>query len=199
MDIRNLCSAGPLLRGQCIKECPTLGRKSTVPLARCPVSSLLHSPSQCTRHRLTRSVIESFFMKRHAGWCVNADEQLGVPRSRQPDLHLERRTVVQNFIVVTMMQLRISPIPEHIATNSHSSLPILSYSHCSACDRPRNGKCHQCVLYQISGQGRQQPRRYSRQDSLPIFGCGQRSAWKTWGYPSLIRVGSGLEVESLHK
>jgi len=97
------------LRGNCYPRLPAAC--SSKPLRRLVAlgseAPRTSPPDQGTRHRLSWTRVEGFFMQCHTAAGIHAYEHLRAARSRQPHLDIHRRAVVQRFIVSSVVKRRV--------------------------------------------------------------------------------------------
>jgi len=80
-----------------------------------------HAPSQCPGHRLAWAGVDDLFVKRSASGRIDADEHLRVARPRQPHLNIDKRAVIERFVVLSVVECGIRPLPINVSANSHAA------------------------------------------------------------------------------
>jgi hypothetical protein len=55
-------------------------------------------------------------MQRHAIGTINPDEHFSLSGARQPDLHVDVSAITESFIVCSVVEFRVCPRPEDLAS-----------------------------------------------------------------------------------
>lgn len=80
-----------------------------------------HAPSQCSGHRFAWAGVEGLFVKRSTTRRIDADKHLRFTRAREPHLDIDKRAVIESFVVRPVVECGIRPLPINVSENSHAA------------------------------------------------------------------------------